>query len=191
MRCLLTAWPKWHALCIETGHTIGTFIFEELLCRWGAIGEIITDNGTTYIVALDWLADRYGIQHICILPYNLQANGIVEQQHCTIQESIVKACNSNESCWPAVAPFTFWANRATICKLTGHSLFFMAHGMEPTLPFDLMQATFLVLDLTTPLLTENLLATCTCQLQKQSADLAAIHDRILASHYTSVRQFEK
>jgi transposase InsO family protein len=77
--CSLTAWPEWHALHVETGHTIGAFIFKKILCRWGAVREIVTDNGSMYIAALDWLADRYGIQHIRISPYNSQANGIIER----------------------------------------------------------------------------------------------------------------
>ena len=67
----------------------------------------------------------------------------------------------------------------------------MAHGVEPTLPFDIIQATFLVPDLTQPLSTADLLATRARQLQKRPADLAAIHDRILASRHASIRQFEK
>jgi len=67
----------------------------------------------------------------------------------------------------------------------------MAHGVEPTLLFDIIQATFLVPDLTQPLSTADLLATHTCQLQKCPADLAAIHDHILASCHASICQFEK
>ncbi|KAF8816295.1 hypothetical protein BYT27DRAFT_7077652, partial [Phlegmacium glaucopus] len=33
--CSLTGWPEWRALTRETGRTLGTFIFEEILCRWG------------------------------------------------------------------------------------------------------------------------------------------------------------
>jgi hypothetical protein len=36
----------------ETGRTLGAFIFEEILCRWGAVEEIVTDNGTAYIALL-------------------------------------------------------------------------------------------------------------------------------------------
>jgi len=57
----------------------------------------------------------------------------------------------------------------------------MAHGVEPILPFDIIQATFLIPNLTQPLSTEDLLATHICQLQKRPADLATIHDRITAS----------
>jgi hypothetical protein len=190
-RCSLTAWPEWRALRKETGRTIGSFIFEEILCRWGAVEELVTDNGSAYVAALDWLADKYGIRHIRISAYNSQANGIVERQHRTIRDSIFKACEGKESRWPTVAPHVFWADRATTRKSTGYSPFFMAHGVEPILPFDLAQATFLVPDLIHPLSTADLLATRARQLEKRPADLATIHDRIYASRYASIRQFEK
>jgi transposase InsO family protein len=83
-RCSLTAWPEWCVLCTETGRTLAAFIFEDILCRWGAIEEIVTDNGTAFVAALDCLADHYGIRHIWISAYNSCANGIVEWQHHTI-----------------------------------------------------------------------------------------------------------
>jgi len=189
--CSLTAWPKWHALQVETGKTIGAFIFEEILCRWGAVEEIIMDNSTAYVATLDWLADRYGIRHIRISAYNSQANGIVERQHRTIRDTILKACKGNYSCWPMFAPFAFWADHATTHKLTGFLPYYMVHGVEPILPFDLAMATFLVPNLTTPLSTEDLLIARACQLQKRPADLAAIHNRITASCFASARRFKK
>ena len=190
-RCSLTAWPEWRALRTETGRTLGTFIFEEILCRWGAVEEIVTDNGTAYVAALDWLANKYGIRHIRISAYNSRANGIVERQHRTIRESLIKACQDNISKWPDFAPLIFWADRATTRKSTGHSPFYMAHGIEPILPFDLTLATFLVPDLCAPLSTADLLATRARQLQKRQEDLDNIHDRILKSRFISAQQFEK
>jgi hypothetical protein len=164
-RCSLTAWPEWRALRTETGCTLGAFLFEEILCRWGAVEEIITDNGTAYIAALDWLAKCYDIRHIRISAYNSHTNGIVKRQHCTIRESIVKACEGNISKWPVVAPFAFWADRATMCKSTGHLPFYMAHGVEPVLLFDIALATFLIPNLANPLSTVELIATRVTDLQ--------------------------
>jgi len=144
-----------------------------------------------YIAALNWLADRYGIHHIRILAYNSQANGIVERQHHMVCDSIFKACDGDSLRWPTVVPFAFWADCAMICKSTGFSPFYMAHSVEPTLPFDITQATFLIPDLTHPLSMEDLIATHTCQLQKCPTDLAAIHNHIHTSCLASVRQFEK
>jgi len=190
-RCSLTAWPKWRALQVETGKTIGAFIFKEILCRWGAVEEIVMDNGTAYVAALDWLTDRYGIRHIRISAYNSQANRIVKRQHHTIRDTILKACKGNYSCWPMFVPFAFWADCATTRKSTGFSPYYMVHGVEPILPFDLAMATLLVPDLTTLLSTEDLLIAHARQLQKRPADLAAIHDRITASRFASTCWFEK
>jgi len=143
-----------------------------------------------YIAALDWLADRYGIRHIRISAYNSHANGVVERQHCTIRESLVKACDGDPSKWPMRAPYVFWADRATIHKSTGHSPFYMAHGVEPLLPFDITLATFLVPELTKPMSTADLIATRACQLEMRENDLATIHDNILKSRLASIRQFE-
>jgi hypothetical protein len=125
-QCSLTAWPEWRMLQVETGHTIGAFIFEEILCRWGAVEEVIMDNGMAYLLVMWWLADRYGIEHIRISAYNSRANSIVKWQHHTIHDSIVKACKGNISHWPMVTPYVFWANRAMICKSTSFSPFL--HG---------------------------------------------------------------
>jgi hypothetical protein len=93
---------------------LGAFIFKEILCHWGAVEEIITDNGTAYITTLDWLASRYGINHIHISAYNSWVNSIIKQQHYTIHESLVKTCEGNISLWPVIMPHIFWANQVTI-----------------------------------------------------------------------------
>ncbi len=117
----LTAWPEWHALRTETGHTVGNFIFEDILCRWGAVEEIVTDNGLAYVAALEWLVKKFGINHIRILAYNSQANGVVERQHRTICESLVKVCQGEVSKWPSAVPHVFWADQATIHRSTRFS----------------------------------------------------------------------
>ena len=80
-RCAMTSYPEGRATTSDSARVIADFIFQELLCRWGALAEIVTDNAPQYIVVLDILATRYGIKHIKISGYNSQANGIVESKH--------------------------------------------------------------------------------------------------------------
>jgi transposase InsO family protein len=167
------------------------FIFEEILCYWGTVKEIITDNGTAYIATLDWLASRYGINHIHISTYNSQVNSIIERQHYTIHKSLVKTYEGNVSLWPVIVPHIFWADWATIQKSTGYSPYYMAHSIKPLLPFDITLATFLIPNMATPLSTAELIAICTHQLQKHEDNLAHIKDNVLAAYLTSVRQFER
>jgi hypothetical protein len=169
---------------------LGVFLFEEILCRWGGIEEIVTDNGTPFVAALDWLAQKYHIHHIRISAYNSKANGVVERSHRTIRDSLVKACNGDISDWPTLAHHVFWADRVTTRKSTGHTPFFMAHGTEPLLPFDITEATFLLPNIESQLSSKELLAIRARQLAKRDDDLRDIHTRVLKSRFTSIRNFE-
>lgn len=128
----------------EMGRTVGQFIFEEILCRWGGLEEITTDNGSAMVATLYWLGKKYDIHHIRIAAYNSQANGIVEVSHRYIRDGLVKACKGDIRKWVLVAPYIFWADRITTRRDTGYSPYYIAHGVEPLLPFDITQATFLL-----------------------------------------------
>jgi hypothetical protein len=107
--------------------------------------EIITDNHPAFIEALNWLAEQYGIHHICISPYDSQANGIVERRHLDVREAIMKVCDGEERKWPTAMHTIFWAEQITTHKALRHSTYYIAHGVEPLLPFDLSEATYMVL----------------------------------------------
>jgi hypothetical protein len=187
-RCALTLYPEWRMLRKENTHMLCAFIFEELLCRWGPITEIITDNVPTYKVAVDELTRKYGIHQIHVSPYNSQANSIVERRHCDVREAIIKTCEGDEMRWNQVVHSVFWAEYVTIQKVTGLSPYFMMHGVEPIFPFNLAEATFLTpLERRGTLTTTQLIAWHARQLQKRPEDLEAIRERVVAARFTSTR----
>jgi len=65
-------------LCHENGHTIGSFVFKDILCQWEAVKAIVTNNGPAFVQAVEYLSKQYCINHIQISPYNSQANGPIE-----------------------------------------------------------------------------------------------------------------
>src|SRR6201999_2292878 len=119
------------ALKVENSRTLGRFIFHHLLCRFGAIQEIVTDNGSAFIKAMDYLSDKYGINHIKISPYNSQAQGIVERAHFGLRESLIKSCGKKLAQWPELLEYCLWAQRTTTKKHTGYSPYQMVYGAEP------------------------------------------------------------
>ena len=155
----------------ENFKTIGEFIKDNILCRWGAIEIIVTDNAPQYLQAVQYLADKYHIHHIKISPYNSRAQGPIERRHYDVREAIIKACDGDENRWPDVAASVFWAERVTIQKSTGYSPFYLAHGIEPLLPFDLSEATYLAPGLSRILSTEELIAARAKMLMKRPQDL--------------------
>src|SRR5882724_6546374 len=88
--CALSSCPKWHPLWKENEKTLKDFIFEDILCRWGEVAEIVTDNGPGFVAAVGYLSDKYGIHHIKISPYNSQANSIVECKHFNCAQQLQK-----------------------------------------------------------------------------------------------------
>jgi hypothetical protein len=71
-------------LCKETTQALGDWIFQDVLCRWGTLVEIVSDNGRSFVAALLYLECKYHIKHIRISGYNLQANGMVERSHFNV-----------------------------------------------------------------------------------------------------------
>ena len=191
-RCALTAYLEWCMLQSKNASAIPSFIFKDILCCWGAVSELITDNGPALVQALDVLASRYGIHHIQISPYNSQVNGVVKWRHYDVQEAIVKSTLGGEIRWSATAHSVFWAECITILKSTGLSLYFMVHGVKPLFPFDLSEVTFLVHvpdtdDITTPIL----IAWRAHQLQKHQEDIDTIRERVLLSQFASLKHFKQ
>src|SRR5258708_4915372 len=190
-RDALSSYPEGRAATSDSGKVIADFIFQDILCRWGGLEEIVTDNAPPYIAALDVLASRYGIRHIRVSGYNSQANGIVESKHFDVREAIIKTCLGNESKWREVLPQVFWAERVTIRRATGYSPYYMVHGVHPLLPFDIYEATYLAPTQNFGISTEELIAIRARQLAKRPEDLARMQDLVSDSRRRNLEQFEK
>jgi len=95
--CSLSSFPEARMLQRETGQNLMDFIFQDILCQYGAVAELVTDNGTPYITTLDALKMKYGITHIRISGYNSQANGPVERKHWDLQQVMFKIVDGDTS----------------------------------------------------------------------------------------------
>ena len=190
-RDALTSYPEGRATTSDSAKVIADFIFQDILCRWGALADLVTDNAAPYIAALDILASRYGIRHIRISGYNSQANGIVESKHFDVREAIMKTCKGIESKWREVLPLVFWAERVTIRKSTGYSPYFMVHGTHPLLPFDILEATYLSPPQDFGLSTEELISLRASQLAKRPEDIERMRNTVTKFRCMSLEQFEK
>ena len=189
-RCALAAWAEWRGLSKETAQTLAKFIFEEIICRWGSLAELVTDNGAPFVAALQVLEQRYGIRHVRISGYNSRANGIIERQHLPVCEALMKMCGDQPSKWTTHAHAVFWAERVSIQRSTHKTPFYIVHGVEPVFPFDFAEATYLA-PVHQAESTADLLALRARQLQRREEDLEGIRQKIQKARYDSVAQFIK
>lgn len=190
-RCSLTSYPEWTMVKNENFKTIAKFIYENLLCRWGAMEVMVSDNAPQYMQAAEFIAEKYHVNYIKISPYNSRAQGPIERRHFDVREALIKAADGDESRWPDVAPSVFWAERVTIQKSTGYSPYYLAHGVEPLFPFDLAEATYLAPKIAGSVSTEDLIAQRAIMLQKRPQDLLRVRAQVLKARWESVKQLEK
>jgi hypothetical protein len=102
----------------------------------------------------------------------------------------MKVCDREERKWPTATYAVFWAEWIMTHKALGHSAYYIAHGVKPLLPFDLAEATYMVL-LQSAMSTTKLIVLQARQLQKQPEDLDTIRDHVIKAHFTSIHQFKK
>jgi hypothetical protein len=95
-RCSISYYPEFRMLRAETARMLGDWIYEDILCQWGSLREIVTDNGTAFLKAMEYLSKRYYLNHIWISRYNSHANGTVEHSHFDIRQSLFKVIDGDQ-----------------------------------------------------------------------------------------------
>ncbi|KAL5478908.1 hypothetical protein ACEPAI_2195 [Sanghuangporus weigelae] len=139
----LSAYPEFRLLTNDNSQAIAKFIFQDIICRWGSVHEIITDNGASFAKDLPPLLAKYNVHHIQISPYNSRANRIVERRHLDLREVLMKLSGNRPEKWSNHAYHAIWAEHISIQRSTGYSPYYIVHGVEPTLPFDLGEQTYI------------------------------------------------
>jgi len=93
--CAVPSWHEWHPLWKEHEKTLRDFIFEDILCQWGGVAEIVNNNGPAFVAVVGYLSEKYSIHHIKISPYTSQANGIVEYNTLTYVNPSSRCATTN------------------------------------------------------------------------------------------------
>jgi hypothetical protein len=78
------------------------------------------------------------------------------------------------------------AEKVTVRKCMGYSPYYVATGMHPILPMDIVNATYLM-----PPLAENLIVRRAIALQKRQGDLERLHSKVFAKCRKLAIKFEK
>jgi hypothetical protein len=173
----------------EVASAIGDWIFQDFICRWGTLLEIVTDNGPPFLKALAYLESKYHIKHIRILGYNLRANIIIEHPHFNVRKSIVKA-TEDDGKWHNMTYSVFWADRITVRRRMSCSPYFAVTGTHPLLPLDISEATYLLPSPNSILSSTELIARRAIAFQKHRTQLAQLHSDVYGAHLRAAAQFE-
>lgn len=166
------------------------FFWEQIYCRYGAIGHVVTDNGPEVKGAFTELMTKLNIPQVKISTYNKTANGVVERGNFTLREAIIKSCKVRTD-WPKKVAIATFADRISISGVTGFSAHYLLHGVHPVLPFDLAESTFQAQSFTSGMSTVDLLVLRIRQLSRLEEDIATAAENLKNARFRSKRQFEK
>ena len=189
-RCSITHYPEFRALRTESAATLGEWIFQDILCRWGTLSEIVTDNGAPFVKAMEHVGKKYHVHHIRVSGYNSRANGTVERAHWDVRQALFKAADGEQDKWHRALYSCFWADRITTRKRMGVSPYFAVTGTHPIIPLDIVEASYLIPPPDSILSSTDLIANRAIALQKRHDDLAKLHTKVYAARVRAARRFE-
>jgi transposase InsO family protein len=101
-------WPEAKAVPEATAEVAARFIYEDIICRHGAINVIQTDQGTYFVNQLMIeLFKKFDIKHHKITAYHPQANGQIERFNGTFKKTLTKISKETNDWDEFIAPALF------------------------------------------------------------------------------------
>ena len=133
----ITKWPEAKPVKEATAQETVTFVYENIICRHGCPGKILTDRGTHFNnQLLKGLLKKFEITHLMSTPYHPQTNGLIERFNRTLIEALSRTATNHLNDWDKfIAPVLF-AYRTSAHSTTKISPFFLVYGREAKLPTD-------------------------------------------------------
>ena len=99
-----TRWPEARPVKAANAETIIRFVWEEIICRYGTIETIQTDQETEFVnQKFQQFCKDKGIHHHIITAYHPQANGMIERLNGTIKRTLMKIANESYE-WDKALP---------------------------------------------------------------------------------------
>src|SRR6266498_3130899 len=129
-------WSEARPLKAANAEAVATFIYEEIICRFGAPRVLQSDRGTHFVnEVIRKLTKKFRVRHSLSSPYHPQSNGLVERFNKTLYEGIAKVAEELGSWDQYIQPILF-AYRTKELRILKQSLYKLVYGKEPTLVMD-------------------------------------------------------
>nr|XP_025886072.1 uncharacterized protein LOC104646273 [Solanum lycopersicum] len=128
---------KWvEAITFEsvTKKAVVDFIQSNIICRFGILKIIITDNAMNLNSHLmKEVCEQFKIVHHYSTPYRPKANGAVEVANKNIKKILRKMVQGSRH-WHEKLLFTLMGYRATVRTSVGATPYLLVYGTEPVIP---------------------------------------------------------
>ncbi|GJV22381.1 reverse transcriptase domain-containing protein [Tanacetum coccineum] len=133
-----TKWIEAKPVATITGNQIKKFVWDNIVCRFGLPGEIISDNGKQFRddPFKDWCEKLCINQHFASVKHP-QTNGLVERANRSLGEGIKARLEARSKNWMEELPHVLWAHRTMIKSSNGDTPFSLTYGTEAVIPAEI------------------------------------------------------
>ncbi|GJX84741.1 reverse transcriptase domain-containing protein [Tanacetum coccineum] len=133
-----TKWIEAKAVATITGNQVKKFVWDNIVCRFGLPGEIISDNGKQFRdnPFKDW-CEKLCIRQCFASVKHPQANGLVERANRSLGEGIKARLDERSKDWIEELPHVLWAHRTMIKSSNRETPFSLTYGTEAVIPAEI------------------------------------------------------
>ncbi|XP_010496968.1 PREDICTED: uncharacterized protein LOC104773993 [Camelina sativa] len=130
-----TKWVEAEAFSQVRAQEVNSFIWKNVICKFGVPHEIVTDNRPQFACnKFKDFCDDWGIKLSFATPRHPQSNGQAESSNKTIVKLLKKRLEKSKGNWVEELPGVLWAYRTTTKSSTGETPFSLVYGMEAVIP---------------------------------------------------------
>lgn len=113
-----TKWVEAASYATITSKHVAKFIKNNIICHYGVLHELISDNGSRFRKEITSLLEEFKIKYHRSSSYRPQTNGVVEAADKNLI-TIIEKMAENYKDWPKNLPSTLWGYRTSIRSTTG------------------------------------------------------------------------
>ncbi|GJU17356.1 retrovirus-related pol polyprotein from transposon TNT 1-94 [Tanacetum coccineum] len=138
-----TKWIKAKAVSTITGNQVKKFVWDNIVCRFGLPGEIVSDNGKQFSdnPFKDW-CEKLNITQRFASVRHMQSNRLVERANRSLGDGIKARLGEGNKNWIEELPHVLWAHRTTINSSHGDTPFSLTYGTKVVLPAKIGMPTY-------------------------------------------------
>ncbi|GJR57995.1 reverse transcriptase domain-containing protein [Tanacetum coccineum] len=138
-----TKWIEAKVVATITGNQVKKFVWDNIVCRFGLLGEIVSDNDKQFSdnPFKDW-CNKLNIAQRFALVKHPQSNGLVERANRSLSEGIKARLGEGNKNWIEELPHVLWAHRTMIKSSHDDTPFSLTYGTKAVIPAEIGMPTY-------------------------------------------------
>ncbi|GKB29460.1 reverse transcriptase domain-containing protein [Tanacetum coccineum] len=138
-----TIWIEAKAVATITGNQVKKFIWDNIICHFGLLGEIISKNGKQFSdnPFKDW-CDKLKITQRFASVKHPQSNGLVERANRSLGKGIKARLGEGNKNWIEELSHVLWAHRTMIQSSHRDTPFSLTYGTKAVIPAEIRMPTY-------------------------------------------------